>query len=59
MSAFITLAVVGQLIMVVSHIWMGYTSKEDKRLEAENVRLQKEMLNLEPDNSHSSPKRVA
>lgn len=49
MSALITLAVLGQLIMVVCNMWMGYTSKEDERLEAENVRLQKEMLNLEPE----------
>jgi hypothetical protein len=45
--------------MVVYQMWMGYTSKEDERLEAENVRLQKEMLNLEPEIPHSSQKRVA
>jgi succinate dehydrogenase hydrophobic anchor subunit len=59
MSALITLVVLGQLAMVVYHMWMGVTSKEDAELEAENVRLQKEMLNLEPDNPHRSPKKVA
>ncbi|HST12073.1 MAG TPA: hypothetical protein VLL05_16980 [Terriglobales bacterium] len=59
MSALITLVVVGQLIMVVCNMWMGYTSKEDQRLEAENVKLQREMLNLERDKSHSAPKKVA
>jgi hypothetical protein len=58
MSALITLVVVGQLIMVVCKMWMGYTSKEDERL-AENVRMQKEMLSLEPETPHSSPKKVA
>jgi len=59
MSALITLVVLGQLAMVVYQMWMGYTSKEDERLEAENIRLQREMLNLEPETPHSSPKRAA
>ena len=58
-SALITLVVLGQLAMVVYQMWMGYTSKENERLEAENVRLQKEMLNLEPEIPHSSQKRIA
>ncbi len=59
MSALITLVVVGQLIMVVCNMWMGYTSKGDERLEAENVRLQKEMLELESETPRSSAKRAA
>jgi len=59
MSALITLVVVGQLIMVVCNMWMGYASKGDERLEAENVRLQKEMLELESEAPRSSPKRAA
>lgn len=59
MSALITLAIVGQLIMAVCNMGMGHTPKEDERLEAEKVRLQKEMLKLEPETPHRSAKRVA
>jgi hypothetical protein len=59
MSALITLGVLGQLVMVVYHMGVGYTSKEDEQLEAENARLRKEMLNLKPENPHSSPNRIA
>jgi len=59
MSALITLVVLGQLAMVVYHMGMGYSSKEDERLEAENAKLRKEMLNLKPESPHSSPKRIA
>jgi uncharacterized membrane protein len=58
MSTLMVLAVLANILMVLVHMWTGYTPKQEQRLEQDAVDLGKEMLRFEPT-SQDEPKRVA
>jgi hypothetical protein len=59
MSALMVLAVLSNILMVLIHMWTGYTPKQEQRLEQDTVDLGKEMLRFEPTSGRDESKRVA
>jgi RsiW-degrading membrane proteinase PrsW (M82 family) len=59
MSTLTVLAVLANILMVLIHMWTGYTPKQEQRLEQDTVELGNEMLRFESTSCQDEPKRVA